>query len=140
MATTAGGVKLLRIFALYKHGLREMERLVHPSSVGGAGGTARYVRRQGATVAWVFFMLFGLSIAVFMALLAAAGLSFEDAMVLAIAGLTTTGPLVSSVTETPIALQDLGALAKLLFAAAMIVGRLETLALVALFNPDFWRE
>jgi Trk-type K+ transport system membrane component len=30
VATTAGGVKLLRVYALYKHGAREMERLVHP--------------------------------------------------------------------------------------------------------------
>ena len=140
VATTAGGVKLLRIFALYKHGLREMERLVHPSSVAGAGGIARYVRRQGATVAWIFFMLFGLSIAGFMALLSVAGLDFEESMVLAISGLTTTGPLVTSVATSPIEIEELGSFAKLVYSAAMIVGRLETLALIALLNPDFWRE
>jgi trk system potassium uptake protein TrkH len=37
VGTTAGGIKLLRVHALYKHGVREMDRLVHPSSVGGAG-------------------------------------------------------------------------------------------------------
>src|SRR6056297_119429 len=36
VATTAGGVKLLRVYALYKHGTREMEKLVQPSSIGGA--------------------------------------------------------------------------------------------------------
>lgn len=51
VATTAGGIKLLRIYALWKHGQREIERLVHPSSVGEraarrgrSGGRARKSR------------------------------------------------------------------------------------------------
>ena len=48
VATTAGGVKLLRVYALYRHSARELERLIHPSSVGGAGREARRLRRQGA--------------------------------------------------------------------------------------------
>ena len=44
--------------------MREMERLVHPHSVGGARHeVARHLRRQGAYVAWIFFMLFAISIA-----------------------------------------------------------------------------
>ena len=63
VATTAGGVKLLRIYALYRHGQREQERLLHPSSIGGGGKEARRIRKQGAYISWVFFMLFALSIA-----------------------------------------------------------------------------
>ena len=37
VATTAGGVKLLRVYALFRHGERELERLIHPNSVGGDG-------------------------------------------------------------------------------------------------------
>ena len=48
VATTAGGVKLLRIYALYRHGEREQERLLHPSSIGGGGKDARRIRKQGA--------------------------------------------------------------------------------------------
>ncbi len=139
VATTAGGVKLLRVHALYKHGLREMEKLVHPSSVGGSGKAARALRRQGAYLAWIFFMLFAMAIAVVMAAFAAAGASFEDALVLTIAGLTTTGPLTQVAGETPINLAGLGDTARMIFAAAMVVGRLETLAIIALLNPDFWR-
>ena len=47
-------MKLLRIFALYKHGVREMEKLVQPSSVGGAGAyvTAWRAPRRCTVVAW----------------------------------------------------------------------------------------
>jgi trk system potassium uptake protein TrkH len=139
VATTAGGVKLLRVYALYKHGTREMEKLVHPSSIGGAGQLARRIRRQGAYVAWVFFMLFALSIALVMIALALAGQPFEDALVLTIASLTTTGPLTQSASVVPVELTQISEAARLIIAAAMVLGRLETLAIIALLNPDFWR-
>ncbi|MCV6824390.1 MULTISPECIES: TrkH family potassium uptake protein [Halocynthiibacter] len=140
VATTAGGVKLLRVYALYKNGQRELEKLVHPSSVAGAGGMARHLRRRGAYVAWIFFMLFAISIAVVAALLSLLGHSFEEAMVLTVAALSTTGPLAATATETPISYATLSPLAKGVLAAAMVLGRLETLAFVALFNPESWRN
>lgn len=139
VATTAGGVKLMRIHALRVHGLREMDKLVHPSSVGGSGSTARRIRRQGAYVAWVFFMLFAMSIALVMGLLTLTGLDFTEATVLTLAALTTTGPLAAVGGEAPILYVSLGTEAKAILALAMALGRLETLALIALVNPDFWR-
>jgi hypothetical protein len=105
-------VKLLRVYALYKHGAREMERLVHPSSVGGAG------RRRGASgarapiIAWIFFMLFAMSLAAVM-LAFALGRTFEPAVVLTIAALSTTGPLAEVAVAAPILYADLSDAAKL---------------------------
>jgi trk system potassium uptake protein TrkH len=140
VATTAGGVKLLRVYALYKHGVREMDRLVHPSSVGGAGSEARRIRRQGAYLAWIFFMLFAMSVAITAAALALTGVDFRAAMILTIAGLSNTGPLASITGETATSFAALGPATKAVFAAAMIVGRLELLALIALANPASWRR
>lgn len=139
VATTAGGVKLLRVYALYLNGLREMERLVHPSSVGRASNQSRRIRSKGAYIAWIFFMLFALSMAFVTLILTFTGVGFEEAIVLAIAALSTTGPLVQAAPETPILLVQLSAGAKLTLCAAMVVGRLETLAIIALFNPALWR-
>ncbi len=139
VATTAGGVKLLRVFALYMHGVREMDKLVLPSSVGGAGEKARHFRRQGAYVAWIFFMLFALSVAGVAALLALAGLSFDEAIVMTVATLSTTGPLTEVAAVPPLKLDQFNDMAKSIAAAAMVLGRLETLAIIALLNPEFWR-
>ncbi|NNF25241.1 MAG: TrkH family potassium uptake protein [Rhodobacteraceae bacterium] len=139
VATTAGGVKLLRVYALYKHGLREMEKLVHPNSIGGSGQVARRIRKQGAYVAWIFFMLFAMSIALLMAGFSLTGLDFEAALVLTIAALTTTGPLVEVAAAQPVDLAQISGVAQGIFIAAMVLGRLETLAIIALLNPDFWR-
>ncbi len=140
VATTAGGVKLLRVYALYLNGVRELERLVHPSSVGRSSNQSRRIRRNGAFIAWIFFMLFALSLTLVSVVLAAHGVEFENAMILSIAALSTTGPLITAASETPVSLVDLDALGKLILCAAMVVGRLETLAIIALMNPVLWRD
>lgn len=85
-------------------------------------------------------MLFAFSIAVVTAALSLAGLGFERAMVLGIAALTTTGPLADLAVETPIRWSELGPAAKVIAGAAMIVGRMETLAILALLAPASWRR
>lgn len=134
-ATAAGGVKLLRVYALLRHGERELEKIIHPNSIGRGGMDARRLRREGAQFAWVFFMLFATSIAVISALLLLAGVGFEQTMVLAIAALTTTGQLAELGAAQPILYQDLTDPVKIILGIAMVVGRLETLALLALILP-----
>ena len=140
VATTAGGVKLLRVFALYQNGLREMEKLVHPSSVSGSGAMGQRLQKGGAFIAWIFFMLFALSLATLSILLSLAGVDFDTALIIAVSGLSTTGPLLDVAGDAPIRVIEMSAGAKSIFVAAMVLGRLETLAIIALFTPDLWRS
>lgn len=140
VATTAGGVKLIRLYALVRHGEREIEKLISPNSVGGAGANARRIRREGAYVAWVYFMVFAFTIAAVMMLLSLYGLNFEAATIFTISALTTTGPLVQVAGDVPLSYAALGAPEKLILAATMVLGRLEMLAIIALLNPEFWRR
>ncbi|WP_207102165.1 TrkH family potassium uptake protein [Paracoccus shandongensis] len=153
VATTAGGVKLLRVYALARHGQREMERIVHPNSIAGGGQIARRLRREGAYLAFIFFMLFATSIAVVVALVSIQRIEIETATILSVAALTNTGPLAAAIPLTP-AFQASAGIAsapwegwsglpvftKTVLAGAMIVGRIETLAVLALFSPQFWRR
>ncbi len=138
IATTAGGIKLLRLYALYRHGLREMDLLVHPSSISARGTGEGLITMRGARVAFVFLMLFLSSIAGVMIALTATGLGFEQSLALAIAGLTTTGPA-SAVLGDAAGYGMLPPAARAILCVAMIVGRMEALVLIALFNPMFWR-
>jgi len=68
------------------------------------------------------------------------GLSFEPATILTIAALSNTGPLAGIAADVPLSWAHLSEPIKAIFAFAMVLGRLETLAIIALFNPEFWRS
>ncbi|MEY4982677.1 MAG: hypothetical protein RIR62_943 [Pseudomonadota bacterium] len=140
VATTAGGVKLLRVYALLRHGERELERLIHPNSIGGSGQSARRLRREGAYLAWVFFMLFALGIAAVVTLLTLVGMAFEPALILTLAALTTTGPLAAMAGPAAVDVAGAGMAAQAVLGVAMVVGRLEILAILALVAPETWRR
>lgn len=139
VATTAGGVKLLRVYVLYVNGAREIEKLVHPSSVGRSGLMMRRIRKEGAFIAWVFFMLFAVTLALVALGLAAFGVGFEEAITLTIAALSNTGPLIVMAPSTPIDLLSFSSEAKLVMAVGMILGRLELLAIIVIISPEIWR-
>lgn len=61
-------------------------------------------------------------------------------MILAVSALTTTGPLADIAAESPISFSGIPDAAKVILAFAMVLGRLETLAIIALFNPEIWRN
>ena len=153
VATTAGGVKLLRVYALARQAERELERVLHPASIPGGGRAARRLRREGAYLAFIFFMLFAVSIAVTVMLVSVQNVRFDTATILSVAALTNTGPLAGSIPLVPAfegsagfagapwngwaGLQDF---TKAILAGAMVVGRMETLAILALFSPGIWRR
>lgn len=139
IATTAGGVKLLRLYALYRHGLREMDRLIYPSGLGRRGRGDQLIAAGGARIAFIFLMLTLIAIALTMMLFAATGLGFQRSLSLAIAGLTTTGQAAQALGGG-MSYADLDPLARTVFCAAMIVGRMEVLVIIALFNPVYWRQ
>lgn len=140
VATTAGGVKLLRMHAMARMGRVELERLIFPSLVVGGGAQARLVASRGARAAWLLAMVFAIVGVVLVAILMIMGLRFESALVFGISALTTTGPLTQVAGEAPLLWSSLGDSARGLLALAMILGRLEILVLVALVMARLGRN
>ena len=141
VASTAGGVKLLRSFALYQHGLRELDRLAEPRAVQSHGTGRRRVGFAGATLAWVFVMLFLIALGAAALAIAAFGPPFERALAAAVACLSNTGPAYAmAVGPTAPGFSAMAEGARLVCGAAMVVGRVEVLAVVALANPAYWRR
>ncbi|TXI03104.1 MAG: TrkH family potassium uptake protein [Pseudorhodobacter sp.] len=138
-ASTAGGVKLLRVHALLRYGEQELDRVIHPNAVArsrSGAGVSRAAGLQGAAMAWVFFMIFGLSIAVFSAALTVLGVGFDEALVLVLSALTTTGPLVAQSGGIGAEFAGQDGLVQAVLGLAMVVGRLETLAVLAILLPE----
>ena len=85
-------------------------------------------------------MLFFIALACLTLLLAASGMSFETAFVVAISALSTTGPLPEMIFDAPIDFSTIGVVAKVTLSFAMVLGRLEVLVLLALFTSETWRS
>ena len=142
VATTAGGVKLMRVHVLASHSLRELGRIIHPESVGGRR-MAGVVQGGGLYAGFIFFMLFALSIAAVVLLLSLQQIELETATILAISALSNTGQLLPVLAaDMPLTMgwPDLSVPARMVLALAMIAGRVETLAILALLTPEFWRR
>jgi trk system potassium uptake protein len=132
VATTAGGIKLLRIYALARLSKAEMERMIYPSLVVGGNQYDRFLSTTGARSAWLFVMAFTLTAIAVVALLLLVGMSLETALIFAVAGLTNTGPLVRVAGDLPLYWVLISDASRLVLAGAMILGRLEILVLLAL--------
>jgi trk system potassium uptake protein TrkH len=139
-ATTAGGIKLVRGYVLLRHGYRELERIAQPNSVLATGTRLRGILSEGAFLAWTFVMLYIMAIFVAVIALTMTGMAFEDSLVAAISSISNTGPAFALVTPGDIDFSRLSESQRVILAATMILGRIETLAVISLFNTDTWNR
>ncbi len=137
VATTAGGVKLFRAYALYRHGGGELSRLPHPNVMDTARTQGGRLSRQAIVNAWVYVMIYMVALAIALLALSLTGLGFDASMAGAVSSLSNTGPLFP--VATGLGYSGLPALAQGVMVVAMVLGRMEVLAVVALCNPAYWR-
>ena len=138
--STTGGIKAYRFLIVFELMMSGLKRLVYPSSVT----PIRYGERtidsdmQRAVVLFMasFFVLWGL----FVLLLSATGVDFVTAVTGAQASLTNVGPGLGSVIGPVGNFASLPEAANLICMAAMLIGRLEILAVLVVFTPVFWRR
>jgi trk system potassium uptake protein TrkH len=139
VATTAGGIKLLRVYILAGHCKTEVDRLIAPLQVMSGQSKSLSKSHHNAMLACVFLMLFILVFAAITLGLTLTGSGVAEALHLTLATVTNTGPLAQGFGGSESAVIELGTGAKLILAVAMVFGRLEVLALLALLNPDIYR-
>lgn len=140
VATTAGGVKLLRIYALARMGGDELRRLIHPAAVAGGGERRRFLAGRGAHAAWLFIMVFVAVATLLVATLLVLGMSFENAIIFAAAALSTTGQLAQYAGDSALHWSLVSDPARAVLAFGMILGRLEILVMMGLLSAQFARE
>ena len=138
VATTAGGVKLLRVYILYRNAAQEVDMMLHPNSIPSKKGKGAVSdNRNNRLMAWIFFMLFITALAFFTSIFSILFDDVAQGLALSVSALTTTGPLFSN-AGYDILLTEINQIFKIMIGLAMILGRLEVLVIVALLFPSFW--
>lgn len=135
--STGGGIKVGRMMIMAKQGLREIQKLIHPSAVIPIKVNGRIVPERVTNSIWAFF---GVYLAVFygiVLLLMASGLDYITAWSATTASLNNLGPGLGEVAAN---YGDINGFAKLVLCGGMLLGRLEIFTLLVLFTPMFWRR
>ena len=135
--STGGGMKVIRFLLLFKQGMREITRLVHPNAqipvkVGNKAMPERVVE-----AVWGFFATYVGCFTIMMLVLLATGLDQVTAFSAVAACLNNLGP---GLGEVGLHYGDINNTAKWVLCLAMILGRLEIFTLLVLLSPAFWRR
>jgi len=137
VGSTAGGFKIVRIILLYKQGIRELMRLIHPNAVIQVRIGDRVVPERVAEAVLGFTFMYMASFLILSLLMMATGLSIVDAFAATAACINTIGPGLGGVTANFSSVSDVGLW---ISSFAMILGRLEIFALLVVLTPAFWHQ
>jgi len=135
--STGGGIKVVRVLLLFRQGLREIRRLIHPNAIFTIKINNRPVPERVINAVWGFFAAYISVFALLMLLLMVTGLDQVTAFSAMAACMNNLGPGLGAVSDH---YGEINNAAKWLLCFAMLLGRLEIFTLLVLFTPAFWRK
>jgi trk system potassium uptake protein TrkH len=135
--SSAGGIKVIRIVVLFKQVGIHIHRLIHPAAirrmkVDGQPAPDFVVEAVGGFFAVYIVMFF-----IFMALAMMDGMDQVTAFGAVAATISNLGP---GLGEVAVTFADVSTQGKIMFAVAMLFGRLEIYTFLVLLTPAFWRR
>ena len=136
-SSTGGGMKMIRVLLLYKQGVREINRLIHPNAVIPIKVGKITVPDRVIEAVWGFFAMYVVMYIIMFLLLLMTGLNLATAFSAVGAAITNLGPGMGDVAANYSIVSDPG---KWVLTFAMLLGRLEVFTLLVLFSPMFWRR
>ena len=136
--SAAGGPKIVRQILIARYTLTELRRTLHPRGVLPVKLGGRVVPEEIMRGVLVFFLFYLLVFAVCTMVVSAFGADLITAVTASIACLGNIGPGFNAVG--PMAnFADLHPVSRVVLTAAMWVGRLEVVTVLALLRPEVWR-
>ena len=135
--STAGGMKVIRWLLMYRQGLREVQRLVHPSAEIPVKLGSKAVHHRVVDAVWGFFAVYVVVFGVLLVIQLASGLDPVSAFAAVAATLNNLGPGLGEVAS---GFAGVGVVGKWSAVCAMLLGRLEIFTLLVLITPTFWRQ
>lgn len=135
--STGGGLKVIRVLLLFKQGMREIVRLIHPNAQVPIkiGGNVLPYRVMDAV--WGFFAAYVATFSIMLLALMATGLDQVTAFSAVAASMNNLGPGLGDVGAH---YGDISDVAKWILCGAMLLGRLEIFTLLVFASPAFWRS
>ena len=135
--STGGGIKVIRALLLFKQGIREIKRLIHPNAIFTIKINDKPISERIIEAVWGFLAVYVVIFTILLLALMATEIDFTTAFSALSACINNLGPGLAEVSQNYYALSDI---AKWILCFAMLLGRLEIFTLLVLFSPSFWRH
>jgi len=137
--STSGAIKIYRHQILLIVVRAHVKRLFSPNRVIPLRYNGKIIPPDVPYSILSFMAVFVATIAIFTVLLALLGLDIVTAYSASVTAITNVGPGIGEIIGPAGNFAPLPVAAKWLLTVAMLAGRLEVLALLVAFDPDFWR-
>ena len=138
--STSCGMKIFRLQVIVKAGWCYIKQLGQPNGVFVVRYNGQLLEDEVANSVIAFVMIFLMSFAVVAVALSLMGLDTLTALSAAAAAIANVGPGLGPVIGPSGTYASLPDQAKWLLSLAMLLGRLEFLAVLVMFSPSFWRR
>lgn len=129
--STAGGIKLARIIILIRRAGQEFARLGFQNSVVALKFRQRRQKEKAVLGVWVYLIAYIAAVSGVFTILSFLNIDFAESIAQATGAISNSGWLIDLGSHTTGAHH-------LTLIIAMILGRLEILALLPVLNPNFW--
>jgi trk system potassium uptake protein TrkH len=137
--STAGGIKAFRLIVAAKAVTRTVRELINPSGVFPLTYGGRRLKDDVPASIFAFLLVYAFTLMAISILLAALGLSLQDAATAALTAMTNVGPGLGAKIGPMGNFADMSDPVYWLLSFAMVFGRLEIFTVLVLFTPRFWR-
>ncbi|VFM95256.1 MAG: trk system potassium uptake protein TrkH [Candidatus Kentron sp. G] len=134
--STGGGLKVIRVMLLFKQGMREIVRLIHPNALVPIKIGTTVLPQRVVDAIWGFLGWYVAAFASTLLALMATGLDQVTAFSAVAACINNMGPGLGEVSAHFNTISDT---AKWILCLAMLLGRLEIFTLLVILSPSFWR-
>jgi trk system potassium uptake protein TrkH len=135
--STSGGIKVIRFIVLGKQAGVHIHKLIHPQAVRRIKVDEQIVPDSVVESVGGFFALYVAVFAVFMMIAMMDGMDQVTAFGAVATTINNTGPGLGTVAIT---FSEVSSQSKIMFAFAMLIGRLEIFTFLVLLAPAFWRR
>ena len=137
--STGGGIKIMRLMIMIKHGYQQIFQIIHPHAVTTVKLGGKPVPQDILNSIWGFFIIYvGLFIAATL-IMASLGLDVISAIASVAASIGNIGPGLGMVGPVKNFL-DVPEVGKWVLIFCMLLGRLEIYTVILLLTPEYWRR
>lgn len=137
--STSGGLKIDRIILLFKSTGRQINRILHPSSINDVRLSGRVLKDEDVAPQLLFIVLYVMLLALSMTLCLWLGVGWQNSLAASITSISNVGPALGEMGSLG-SFNSAPELAKLVFTIDMFLGRIEIYPVLAVVAMIFDRR